>query len=142
MTFHTESILAELQYPLCTKRQDKTCLNNWKKSVLTFHLPLTFGHLLPCNHMSCTVHYIDSSWELRSHCLQAHYTPEDHTGKNLSDALVYALQEWSLDSNKMVAITTDNAINIISACRKLGWQRLSCFSHNVDLAVHKGMDDG
>ena len=41
----------------------------------------------------------------------------------------------------MVAISTDSASNIISACRQLGWQQLSCFGHNLDLAVHKGMDD-
>ena len=72
-------------------------------------------------YMSCTVHYINSSWEFLSHCLQAHYTPEDHTGENFSDALASALQEWSLDSSKMVAITTDSASNIVSTCRQLGW---------------------
>ena len=42
----------------------------------------------------------------------------------------------------MVSLTVDSASNIISACRQLGLQRLSCFGHNLDLAVHKGMDDG
>ena len=41
-----------------------------------------------------------------------------------------------------MAITTDSGANIKLACELLGWQRLSCFGHNLDLAVNKGLDDG
>ena len=38
-------------------------------------------------YLSFTVHYVDTSWDLQTHCLQAHYMPEDHTGVQLQDAL-------------------------------------------------------
>ena len=39
------------------------------------------------SYLSYTIHYVTTSWEFRSYCLQAHYMPEDHTGMNLQDAL-------------------------------------------------------
>ena len=34
-----------------------------------------------------------------------------------------------------MSITTDNGANMISAANILEWQRLSCFGHNLNLAV-------
>ncbi|KAL7880632.1 hypothetical protein SRHO_G00028860 [Serrasalmus rhombeus] len=53
-------------------------------------------------------------------------------GDNLAEAPRSSLQESSLDERKLACITTDN---IVAAVRKLGWQRLSCFGHNLHLAV-------
>ena len=78
-------------------------------------------------YLSLTVHYIDTEWNLQSHCLQANYMPEDHTGEQLQDALSTSFNEWNLDSSKLVAITTDNGSNFILACQLLKYRRLSCF---------------
>ena len=88
-------------------------------------------------YLSYTIHYVTSSWELTSHCLQAHYMPEDHTGINLQDALSQTLLNWELDATKLVALTTDSGSNIVLACDLLHWRRLSCFGHNLDLAIQK-----
>ena len=61
---------------------------------------------------------------------------------NLNEVLAASLDQWHLDADNQVAITTDSGINIKLACKLLGWQRLSCFGHNLDLAVNKGLDDG
>ena len=68
--------------------------------------------------------------------------PEAHTGSNLQNALTSSLDQWNLDPKKQVAVTSDSGANIKQACELLGWQTLSCFGHNLDLAVHKGLDDG
>ena len=47
----------------------------------------------------------------------------------------------NLDPKKLVSITTDNASNIRLACQLLKWKRLSCFGHNQDLAINKGLND-
>ena len=44
-------------------------------------------------YLCLTVHYISSDWILKSHCLQAHFTPEDHTGLHLQDAMNTILRE-------------------------------------------------
>ena len=92
-------------------------------------------------YMSYTIHYIDSSWMLQTHCLQCLYTPEDHTGVNLKEAMLSTLCDWSLTDARQVAITTDSGSNIKLACELLGWTRISCFSHNLDLAVKKSLQD-
>ena len=91
--------------------------------------------------LSYTVHYITPEWQLRSACLCTHYIVEDHTGENLKESLLEILDEWGLDAEKQVAITTDSGSNIKLACRLLRWTRLSCFGHNLDLAISKGLRD-
>ena len=68
--------------------------------------------------------------------------PEDHTGMNLQDTLSQTLLNWELDVTKLVALTTDSGSNIVLACELLHWRRLSCFGHNLDLAIQKGLPDG
>ena len=63
-------------------------------------------------YLSYTVHYVSDEWVLQSHCLQAHFMPERHTGINLQDAFLSTLQEWNLDESRQIAITTDSASNV------------------------------
>ncbi|KAL6481122.1 hypothetical protein MHYP_G00092020 [Metynnis hypsauchen] len=86
-------------------------------------------------YISLTIHYLSAHWELKSKCLETVFMSESHTGDNLVEALRSSLQEWSLDERKLACITTDNGANIVAVVRKLGWQRLSCFGHNLHLAV-------
>ena len=51
------------------------------------------------------------------------------------------MHQWNLNKSNMVAITTDSGANVKSVCALLGCQRLSCFGHNLNLAVEKGLDD-
>jgi len=32
-----------------------------------------------------TVHYLSSDWQLKWHCLESHFFPEDHTSENISE---------------------------------------------------------
>ena len=92
-------------------------------------------------YFTYTCHYIDSQWEKQSFCLQTHYIPQDHTGENIKEALLATLIQWNLDQSKQVGITTDSGSNVKSACELLNWTRLSCFGHNLNLAVEKGLND-
>ena len=86
-------------------------------------------------YLSYTLHVIDEEWSLQSYCLQANFMPVSHTGENLQDALSSTIQDWNLDETRQVVITTDNASNIRLACQLLKWRQLTCFGHNLDLAV-------
>ena len=106
-------------------------------------------------YLSYTVHFVDSDWKLQSRCLQTEFMPEDHTADNLSVAMTDILAAWELNSIQQVCITTDNASNIVCACNndnvsfnssvsnivcacnKLSCLRLSCFGHNLHLAIGK-----
>ena len=88
--------------------------------------------------MTFTVHFIDANWDLKSYCLQTHYLPMDHTKTNIAEALEETIQQWDLEVEMLVGITTDSGSNIKLACDLL---RLSCFGHNLNLAVGKGLND-
>ena len=53
------------------------------------------------------------------------------------------MSEWSLKADNLVCLTTDSGSNIhvhvVAAARKLGWTWLSCFGHNLDLAIAKAV---
>jgi len=91
-------------------------------------------------YMSYTVHFIDSHWSLRTRCLQTHFFPESHTGQNIAEAMKSALEAWDLKAENQVCLTTDNGSNIVKAASDLEWLRLSCFGHNLHLAITKALN--
>ena len=92
-------------------------------------------------YLSYTLHYVSQDWEIKNHCLETLYLPQDHTGINIADALESILESWSLNSEKQVCITTDNGSNMIAAINRLGWTHLSCFGHNLNLAITNALKD-
>ena len=90
-------------------------------------------------YLSYTVHYIDDQWALQSCCLHTLYLPEDRTTSNLAEGLEETLRSWSLDVTRQACITTDSASNIKWATMDLGWRHISCFGHNLNLAVNKAL---
>lgn len=93
------------------------------------------------SYISYTVHFLDDEWCLRSRCLQTMFMPEDHTGENIAEAMQAALEAWDLPAERQVCITTDSGSNIISATQKLQWMRLSCFGHNLHLAITNALKE-
>ncbi|KAK9523273.1 hypothetical protein VZT92_019675 [Zoarces viviparus] len=59
-------------------------------------------------YLSITVHFISDDWELRNHCLQTSYFPDDHTGEIIAQGLREALESWRLGEERQVALTTDS----------------------------------
>ena len=92
-------------------------------------------------YLSLTVHFIDKEWILRSYCLDTTPLFEDHTGQNISEAIKDIYQNWQLPVADLVATTTDNGSNFIAAYQQLNWIRLSCFGHNLDLAIKKSLNN-
>lgn len=90
-------------------------------------------------YMSYTVHYIDDEWKLRNRCLQTQFLPDDHTGEHLAEAMEAALGAWDLHAANQTCLTTNNGSNIKNAAGHLLWPRLSCFGHNLHLAITKAL---
>ena len=91
-------------------------------------------------YITFTIHFIDSNWELRSFCLDTIPLYEDHTGQNIADATTDILDNWKLTKENLVAMTTDSGANIVAAFRIVEILRISCFGHNLDLAIKKGLN--
>ena len=93
-------------------------------------------------YLSYTVHFITNDWTLQSRCLQTLFVPKDHNADNLSEVLTETLAQWKLEVRRQVCITTDNGSNILCAITvRLMWTQLSCFGHNLHLAVVNSIKD-
>ena len=92
-------------------------------------------------YITLTVHYIDGEWSLESKCLDTVALFADHTGDNIADCVTDMLSNLELDIKNAVAATTDSGANVIAAFRTLDLLRISCFGHNLDLAVKKSLSN-
>ena len=70
-------------------------------------------------YITFTIHLIDEEWNLVSFCLETVPLYEDHTGQNIGDAVLDILENWGLDKDKLVVVTTDNGSNVVVAFRKI-----------------------
>jgi len=93
-------------------------------------------------YMSYTVHFIDQEWNLQSWCLQTLLIPQDHDANTLADVMVETLDNWGLVPCNQVCVTTDDGSSIVfAASQHLKWICLSCFGHNLHLAVVNAIKD-
>ena len=90
-------------------------------------------------YITLTIHYIDSEWCLKSNCLDTVALFADITDDNIAKSVTDILANWELETQNLVAATTDSGANVISAFRVLDLLRISYFGHNLDLAVKKGL---
>lgn len=65
-------------------------------------------------YITITAHYIDDNFEIQNHTLQTRQLNSSHIDENLAEVLTNAVEEWGLKKSQPVAITTDNASNIVS----------------------------
>ena len=90
-------------------------------------------------YLTLTVHFIDKEWSLQAFCLETVPLFAYHTGKNIADAIGDIFENWGLSTNDVIAFTTDSGANVIAAFKSLKILRISCFGHNLDLAIKKSL---
>ena len=86
------------------------------------------------SYMTITCHFIDELWEMRSLVLETFHFSTDHTAAHIAAELKKVAEEWEL-SEKVVALVTDNAANIVAATRIIAWKHVPCFAHILNLIV-------
>ena len=89
------------------------------------------------SYCAITLHFITHDWKLKSLCLEVKELPESHTSENLAQSLRDAQKNWKFPNPIAV---TDNAANEKKAFRELKWERISCFGHNLNLAVKAALN--
>ena len=92
-------------------------------------------------YITITVHFINSKWILKSCTLDTSVVYEDHTGENIACTITDILDNWNLSFSQLIATTTDNGSNMVAAFHNLDTIRISCFGHNLDLAIKKGLNN-
>ena len=92
------------------------------------------------SYISYTFHYIvddGHDFIMKSHLLEVLEFPDSHTGENIMVELEEVFSRWSLCCSNLAAFVTDNGSNMIRAFNLLGWPRVCCFSHTLNLAVEE-----
>lgn len=69
--------------------------------------------------MTVTIHYITNKMKMITRVLCNVCVNENYNAKNLKNRLKSTAEEWNI-TEKISAITTDNAGNIVAAVRELG----------------------
>lgn len=93
------------------------------------------------NFLGITCHYLNTlTNELDSITLKLdHYSDMNHSGENiLAEMVDICCNEWGIDKNNIVSITTDNAGNMLRATRLFDMDRsagLNCIAHIFNLIV-------
>lgn len=90
--------------------------------------------------LGVTCAFITDDWRLESYALACREADFSHTADNLNMLLDDVLQDFDIAKNKVVAITTDRAANMLSAVKKFGANSVPCFSHAINTIVGKMMD--
>ena len=62
-------------------------------------------------HISLSVHFINSDWDMCHYCLQTRKVASSHTALNLPNELCNSMEEWEI-TDKVVMVTTNNGQNI------------------------------
>ena len=57
------------------------------------------------------------------------------TGENITESLLDIMINWKLSPDPLIVTTTDNGANFVVGFCGHGWMYLSCFGHNLDLAI-------
>ena len=91
-------------------------------------------------YTALTIHYLNADFHLCCHMLETKEFQSEHTGIQIASELRDILESWDLSEDDLIAATTDNGSNIVSALEHLGWNNIRCFAHTLQLAVLKAVD--
>ncbi|KAJ3580776.1 hypothetical protein NHX12_027326 [Muraenolepis orangiensis] len=91
-------------------------------------------------YVTVTAHFINEEWELKDVLLKTIEAPKSHTAENVAKYIGNILDEYKVDRESVLSITTDNAANYVNAVeRHLQAVNVPCMAHTINLAVRKGL---
>lgn len=83
------------------------------------------------SYLGITIYYLGSDCKMKNGCLGVLPLDKNHTSDYLHDSLMRVMEDFHVDSNKIMAVVSDSAANIKSAVNKLvgNNKQLACFAH-------------
>ena len=88
-------------------------------------------------YITLTAHFLTHDWKLHSNVLATRVVEERHTGSNIAAEVNRLTREFEI--NAVVEIATDNASIMGILCRDLNVFQVTCFAHNLQLAIFDGL---
>ncbi|KAJ8966354.1 hypothetical protein NQ317_017007 [Molorchus minor] len=86
-----------------------------------------------------TAHYITKDNKMQSSLLDCYEYSDRHTAENLCTELKRISREWNVH-DKIIAVASDNASNIVAAIKLTGWKHVPCFAHTLNLIVQSALE--
>ncbi|XP_069134524.1 E3 SUMO-protein ligase ZBED1-like [Argopecten irradians] len=99
------------------------------------NVAITHDGWTSCNtesYSTITAHFIDTEWNLKAVSLETTKVEGQHTSENIAAHLKEAVAKWNLS---IPIAVSDNAANERKAFELLGWTRLGCYGHRINLVV-------
>lgn len=85
------------------------------------------------SYLGLTVHFITEDFVRKLLVLRCLPYNESHTGESIKGRVVFVLEQWGLQVDKLHCIVTDTAANMKRAFTDMDW--ISCFLHVLALVV-------
>ena len=86
------------------------------------------------SYITVTAHALGADWTLKSFVLDTVRMTEAHTARNIKTELEDIMSSWDI-KDKMFAIVTDNASNMVAAVGLMDIHHIPCFAHTLNLVV-------
>lgn len=89
--------------------------------------------------LGITAHFgVDN--EFFSITLGVYQSNERHTSEHIAEMLLQTCTEWGIDKDKVSAVVTDNAANMVKAIDlAFGKKHIPCFAHTLNLVAQNSM---
>ena len=86
-------------------------------------------------YMAITAHFVSSNMELKSRILECRRITSSQTAEHIAEELTSVMEYWNI-KEKVYAVVTDNAANMVAAIRRLPTiYHVPCFAHTLNLVV-------
>ncbi|XP_047518057.1 E3 SUMO-protein ligase ZBED1-like [Pieris napi] len=92
------------------------------------------------HYISLTAHFLNDKTELESKVLECYQYSDRQFAENLKNEIMRMCEDWNI-TNKIVAVTTDNANNIKAAVKLLKWKQIPCFAHTLNIIVQLALKE-
>ncbi|XP_063931833.1 zinc finger BED domain-containing protein 4-like [Zophobas morio] len=92
--------------------------------------------------LGLTVHYLQET-ELKSITIGVFLLENKHTYDYIGTTLLHCCHEWNISKDKITAVITDNAGNMVKAVHEFfgSKKHLPCFAHTTNLIVTNSLKD-
>ncbi|XP_016661474.1 zinc finger BED domain-containing protein 1-like [Acyrthosiphon pisum] len=90
------------------------------------------------HYIALTVHFLNSETKLCSRLIGCINYNEQCTSVELAKFLMTTVEAWNIE-DKISAVVTDNASNIVNAVKKNNWRHVPCFAHVLYIGIQRGL---
>lgn len=90
------------------------------------------------SYLGVTMHWIGNEWNYNDVTLQVKQVLGKHTADQCSIEFEEVAEEWGV-TDKVVAICTDNARNIVLGIERSRYANVRCAAHTIQLSINKAL---